>query len=384
MAHHRDERKRCKRLGLGLLIVLSCFGVAAFAMTLAFQKQQNDALQALAREASFNNSQSQLQIGELQTQVVELSMAQGNETLLYNGTFNWAISRSSAGFTPNPFDECIYGSTASSLIIVNQGSGYRVGDLITPETSGANPLAAQFYMQPVLRVTQVDGLGAVLAFDTLHTGCLSPGVTTDTYQTICVVGTGVTVQISGGAVPLPSTYYDYPSPPRVLASPLHVARYEVRSLQLESATWTILYLFPPEAPMAIYAPPPFTTINHIRISAYETYFNVPELVASTSYDNGIQVTGLTQHNYEALNFTDSTNCVVSSTCVEDAVGQLYLYYPHAIQLLTRVQSAFPFTVARSESFISFSYVSLDPLQDFAVNGATFTLNRPLMLVLNIL
>jgi hypothetical protein len=308
-------------------------------------------------------------------------MGQGNETLLYNGTFYWAISRSEPGFTPHPFDECFYGSTASSIVIVNQGTGYRVGDLITPQTVGTNPLAAQFYMQPVLRITQVDGLGAVLAFDTLFTGCLTPGVTTDTYQTLCVAGTGVTVQISGGAVALPSDYYDYPSPPRVLASPLQVSRYEVRSLQLESATWTIFYLFPPEFPMAISVPPPFTEVSEVRISAYETYFNVPELIAGTIFDSGFEVNALTQHNYESLLFVDSTNCSASLTCVQDALGSTLLF-PRAIQVITQQQVAPVIFVPRAESFVAFSYVSTDPMQDFAANGATFTLSRPLMLVLN--
>ena len=375
----KRERRFLKRAGLFLLFIAGCFGIAAFAMTLAFKDQQNNALNALAREASFNNSQSQLQINALQSQVVELSMNQGNETLLYNGTFIWAIGHNGPGYTLHPFEECFYEQTASAITIVTPGTGYRVGDLITPQTVAVNPMAAQFYIQPVLRVTQVDGVGAVLAYDTLFTGCLQPGVTTSTYDTISVVGTGVTVQITGGSVPLPSNYYDYPSPPRLLVSPLQVSRYEVRSLQLKSATWTIFYLFPPEFPMVISNAPPLASVDRVRISAYETYFNVPELVASTFFDSGFEVTALTPHNYEALNFTDNTNCVAGATCAQDALGSGFLL-PHAVQILTRLNAAAPLFEARSESFVSFSYGSKVML-DFATNGATFTLNRPLMLVL---
>jgi hypothetical protein len=376
----RAQRRCRKRAFLFLLFIAGCFGIAAFGMTLSFRIQQNDALHALAREASFNNSQSQLQVNELQTQVVELSMNQGNETLLYNGTFIWGIGRGFGGFNPQPFQECTFEQTASAIILSSTGTGYRVGDLITANTVGANLLAAQFFLQPVLRVTQVDGLGAVLAFDTLFTGCLSPGVTTDTYQTISVVGSGAAVQISGGSVFLPSTYYDYPAPPPGLASPLQVSRYEVRSLQLESAVWTILHLFPPEFPMLISPPFPETTLNDIRISAYETYFNVPELVSSILFDSGNEITALTQHNYEALNFTDSSNCFVSSVCLQDALGP-FGTIPRAVEIISAQRVIPLFGGLRVESYISFTIFSTDAMLNFVANGAAFNLNRPLMLVL---
>jgi hypothetical protein len=132
--------------------------------------------------------------------------------------------------------------------------------------------------------------------------------------------------------------------------------------------------------MLISNAPPFTFVDRVRISAYETYFNVPELVSSTFFDSGFEVTALTQHNYEALNFTDSSNCITAATCAQDALGQAFLL-PHAVQILTRQNSVPPLFEERSESFVSFSYGSNDPMLDFAVNGATFSLNRPLMLVL---
>jgi hypothetical protein len=70
---------------------------------------------------------------------------------------------------------------------------------------------------------------------------------------------------------------------------------------------------------------------------------------------------------------------VGATCAQDALGSGFLL-PHAVQILTRLNSAPPLFDLRSESFVSFSYGS-NVVLDFATNGATFTLNRPLMLVL---
>lgn len=236
----KDQRKTLKRGGVFLILVLGGLGLAAFIMALVFNAQQNSATAGL----NTRDSVIQQQITILQTQVLEMMMDQVNGTLVQNGTFRWSCNV--LGFSP-VFQNCLTGTTAVAYSTVSAGTGYNVGDLIT----GNDASGVTYQSPPQLRVTQVDGAGAVLAFDTLNTGCYTSG--SGTITTNSPVGVGFTMQITGGTRSLgfPDSYYAYPSPPTKSMCAAQESTYELRQLTMGSAYFTVLFLTPPRYPMQI-------------------------------------------------------------------------------------------------------------------------------------
>lgn len=385
-----DENKRRKRReGAGALLILAGLvgglGIAAFVMTLVFHAQDSANTNALARDAIINNSHLQMDIWTLRSQVVELM--QGNETLIRNGTVTWAIAQEAI---PGDGDWILAGETCGEFLtvggwqMVNGGTGYRVGDLIAGYVFGNSypTPGASFNKAPVLRVTQVDGLtGAVLAFDTLTTGCgnvLFQSLT-DTYSTLSPVGSGFTMQIIGGQVPIGPTFRNYPTPPGFLSDGLQEARYELRNVQLGAANFLLLYLFPPDLPLrAVVRQPADNQVLNLLIEVYGFDPDVPELTNPIVFDAGFPVWPLTPHNAGALNLTDDSNCVALAVCKENA----FSYAP--LNSLTNALSMSGYRAADNSlrNALLFYYHTSDVNFDFVTHQAQFTLNYPLMIVLN--
>lgn len=384
-----DKRRRRREGGGGLVILiglLSGLGLAAFIMTLVFHSQDGARTSALAREAAINNSHLQMDLWTLRSQVVELM--QGNETLIRNGTVTWGIAQEPLpgdGFWNYAGQTCSEFTTVGGWQMVNGGTGYRVGDLIVGQTFGNSypTPGASFAYAPVLRVTQVDGLtGAVMAFDTLTTGCGNVVFQslTDTYSTLSVVGTGFTMKIIGGTVVInPNTFRQYPTPPGRLSDGLQEARYELRNVQLGGANFLLLYLFPPELPLRVAVRQPADNpVVSVMIETYHFEPDVPELTNPIVFDAGFPVWPLTPHNFAALNLTDDSNCVALSVCKENAFA-----YPPLNSLTPALQmGGYQDADNHLRNALIFYYHTSDVGFDFVTHQAQFTLNYPLMLVLN--
>jgi hypothetical protein len=334
---------------------------------------QNDtALSDALAAANAQIAASNVQITQLQSQLVEIMMESGNATLLQNGTFLWGVSISQDNVFP--FATCNTGQSASGFTMVSAGTGYRVGDLITLIAEDPD-YALWFWTElPVLRVDTVDGSGAVLTFTTLTGGCFgyesAPGTTMDT---LSVVGSGFTVQISGLYAPsVFNTYYDYPTPPTDLGAGLQYAQYSLYQVEIHGVFFTVLYLEPPPLTMH-FAPYGYWTHVAVTTLEFNLYNFQPPVAELTTLGSASYIFPLTQKNVGAINFQDDYNCWATGDCYLDLdfLGQDKL---KAIQFHTYLQQ---FGV-KQHSWIRFR---INPPVEVPILNGAFTLNYPFMLVL---
>jgi hypothetical protein len=264
----------------------------------------------------------------------------------------------------------------TGFAISASGSGYRVGDLVTVKNQDT-PITLQFYENPVLKVTSVGLTGDVQAFDVLTPGCLAANpLTNNSISTLSIAGTGLTVKRYAGPYPPIDidTYYVFQTPQNGPVAPLQYANYSLRQVVIESVAYTVLYLYPPEFPMAATTFSGATDV--LDMILYEFDPLIPELQALGSYYFYLP---LTRKNYNAISLVDDTNCLATSPdCWLDAFGGSSRDTPNAFQIYTDRQGT---NTQISNHFIAWHFTSTGWAHDYAANNAVLTLNYPFMLVL---
>jgi hypothetical protein len=323
----------------------------------------------------------------LQSQVVEIMMHAANTTVLQEGTFIWSASE----FPYRSVAAQCYGTEVPGYVIVNAGTNYRVGDLIT----GLNydsflSLTYRYYEHFVLRVDAVGTSGEVTSFTVLTPGCFALATANTTIQTRSVVGTGFTVQRYAGpyVVPNANTYYAYSTPPQGLVAPLQLGNYSLKQLTIDSVPFTVLELSAPEFPIVTsfdFLGPTYMRVLHMAMY----HFDPPVLPLQdlgaflTNYDypyNYPFTFPLTQRNRNAFSLIDDTMCVVTqpNVCWQDSNGDSSKLTPDAFKLSTVFWGT---DLQLAHPFFDFYFTSDDYTYQYVAEHAVFTLNYPLMLVL---
>jgi hypothetical protein len=271
-----------------------------------------NALQILTSNLTNQLQQSNLQIDMLRSDLVEIMVEAGNATLLQNGTFIWGVSRSQDNLFP--FATCTTGQSAPGFNLVSAGTGYRVGDLVTLHLDDPLGVVYQWIEHPVIQVNSVDSLtGAILTFTTLSGGCANFGVdTAPSMDSLSVVGTGATFQVSGPyyAPSVFNEYYDYPTPPADLSTALQYANYQLYQVLIHGVAFTTLHLEPPALSMQLGFYGSKLFLNALHINMYEFQPPVENLASLGTAD---YVFPLTQRNVDAIDFQDRSNCWYRAT-----------------------------------------------------------------------
>lgn len=329
---------------------------------------------ATAHDASNQAAQqhAQMQIDQLRSEVVELQMASANVTVLQSGTYIWTFGSSYT--SSDPSISCTWFITGWQ--IANAGINYVVGDLISISVAGIfNP---QIFASPVFRVDTVDGNGAVLTFDTLTVGCAtgSYGVTQGPFNMLTLRGSGLTMEFfsSTPVAPLNNAYYNFPTPMSQNCAALQEATYQLKSLTIESVEFTILELNPPPFPVQLDSVS--GGINNFAMAAYAFEPDILQLRTLGSYP---YVFPLTTYNKAAFSFTDSTNCLAGNTCYYEPWRQPNQQAQTGIifQEISHFGLTTPYDI--HDEWIATYWHSVSGLLNF--QGANFTLNYPMMLVL---
>lgn len=382
LTSQQEQKAKEKRSKFQFRVVLVAFllfisiGALAVGIVALFHPNYNGDITHLQQtDVNITNDLNiaNMHIDMLQSQLAELMMEQGNLTLVQNGTFIWGVSsREDSSF---PFATCSH-LTVSELTMVNAGTGYRVGDLITPLWS--TPSAFIWSEHPVIRVDTIDTLtGAVLTYTILSTGCLDSGIASpllDELETLSVVGSGFTV-IMIGPLYTPSfldAYYDYPTPPSTLASALQIAHYSIYELLVQDVAFTILYLDPPPIVMQMATYGLSSAIDTLQFNTYEFQPPVDEIRSLGTAD---YIFPITRKNLNAIVFNDQSNCWATKECFLNLNDVPRYDTLQAMQFKTFAQQF----NQQFHSWIRFRIKPADPEMEFT--SSSFTLSRPLMLVL---
>jgi hypothetical protein len=318
----------------------------------------------------------QMENSLLQSQFVEIEMQLGTETILQEGTYIWSIGGQA---NTNAAQSCFPAVEPNGFLVSNPGSGYFVGDLVTVGRLDISPVT--YTQNAVLKITSVGLAGEVTGFQLLYRGCLSsfsppPGIVNIT--TLCIRGTGFTVTRVPG-IPFfdnDGNHYQFPGLAPLPKAPLQYANYSLRSLTIESVTYTILHLFPPEFPIVVVDT--FSTSGSfaLNVALLEFTPRIPEL-QSTRY-----LLPLTRKNYNALNLTDDDNCYQNNVeCWLDAsVSGLprFQQMPRAVRVRYSELGA---NLQHKHSWFAWYFVGKTTPNDWVTNNAVLTLNAPLMFVL---
>lgn len=330
---------------------------------------------ATAHDASNQAAQqhAQMQIDQLRSELVEIQMASANVTMLQTGTYIWTFG--SQAVSSDPSLVCNWFITGWQ--IVNAGINYVVGDLISISVS--NPINVQIYASPVFRVDSVDGNGAVLTFDTLTVGCANAQYmsTQGPFSTLTVRGSGLTMEFfsSTNIAPLNNAYYNFPTPMSQNCAALQEATYQLKSLTIESVEFIILELNPPPFPVQLDSIS--GSIVNFAMAAYAYEPSILQLRPLSSYG---YVFPLTTYNRNALSFTDNANCLASNACfyepwrLTSQEAQTGVKFQQNVHVGSGDIDYFVY-----DEWIAAYWNSVSGVLNF--QGANFTLNYPMMLVL---
>jgi len=365
---------------LGFLVLFSMAASALVVAVLAYIQQSNgistlrlstDELTSNVTSLEANVRHLEMENSLLQSQVVEISMGLANETILREGTFIWSVG----GIANREPGNTCNGLVVTGFAIFTPGTGYRVGDLVTVKNQDV-PFTFQLYENPVLKVTSVGSGGEVQAFDVLTPGCLANNpLSNNSIPTLSILGNGLTVKRYAGPYPPINidTYYEFQTPQNGPAAPLQYANYSLRQVTIESVAYTVLYIYPPEFPIALV----FTGLSDaLSVVLYEFEPLVPELQTLGEYN---YILPLTNKNYNAISLPDDINCLATNTnCWLDASGSSSREYPNAFSLIN-YRNGLDLQVANH--FVYWHFTSTGYTHDYVANNAVLTLNHPLMLVL---
>ena len=378
-----EEKKREKRQGKCIertvywIVLLGTLTVAIIALFLPNYGGDLNALRSTDTIIINNLSVTNMHVDMLNSQIFEIMQEAGNVTLIQNGTFIWGVSRSQINLFP--FATCTTGQSAPGFNLVSAGTGYRVGDLVTLHLE--DPLVAvyQWFEHPVIQVNSVDSLtGAILTFTTLSGGCANFGVdTAPSMDSLSVVGTGATFQVSGPyfAPSVFNGYYDYPTPPADLSSALQYANYQLYQVIIHGVAFTTLHLEAPALPMQLggYGSVLNPLLNALHFNMYEFQPPVDNIRSLGTAD---YIFPITKRNFDAIVFRDRYNCWFRPTdkCFlnlnvvpgEDTLIAMQ-FKTYAQTFATKLHSWIRFRIHNFEE---------DPFLD-----ANFTLAYPFMLVL---
>lgn len=370
-----DKISSHQRIQVVLLVLVLAVSITALVFAVLAFTQQRDGIQSLRDTTTvINDDLTHLQMANalLQSEVVEISMHTSNETTLQEGTFVWSVG----GIRNRDPGETCSNLVVTGFAISAPGSGYRVGDLVTLHNQDS-PISIQFYKLPVLKVTSVGLTGEVQSFDVLTPGCLAANPpTNNSISTISIVGTGLTVKRYAGPYPPidPDTYYVFQTPQSGAAAPLQYANYSLRQVTIESVAYTVLYLYPPDFPVAANV---FNGVSDtLNMVLYEFDPLITQLQSLGSY---YYVFPLTQKNYNAISLVDDTNCLATSPdCWLDAYGGSSRDSPSAFQI-RHFREGYDLQI--SNPFIQWHFTSTGYTHDYPASNAVLTLNYPFMLVL---
>lgn len=323
-----------------------------------------------------NDTGTTEQLVLLQSQWVEAMMGSGNETVLQEGTFTWQVGNRGEGSDGYPGVEC-FNKIVGGYSMIAGGSGYRVGDLVT--NGYTSP--ATYYGSYVLRVDAVnDTTGAVTAFTTLSVGCfVSDSGSNSTLPTLSVVGSGMTVKRWATVYPgnpYPDWYDNYHPPMNGQQAPLQQANYTLKRVTIGTNAYTVLVLEGPEFPMAIRD----GSITKLHFVVYQFQPFIPEVLALGNWG---YIFPLTQRNLAALNLHEyDGTCLRTqnpSVCFLD--GKSDFTTPMSLNSMKLSYSWYNGTGLNFDTWLSWVYASQGSVHNYALNGTTFSLRAPLMLVL---
>jgi hypothetical protein len=263
--------------------------------------------------------------------------------------------------------------------ITTPGTGYVVGQLIT---TNDQTVPAIILNPPVFRVATVDGSGGVLTLIALTVGCarLQNVVPSGPFQTLAVNGTGLTLTAtsSTNALPGDNSYYAYPTPAGYNFVALQECRYYLKMLSISGVSFTILQLDAPPTAIDLAAPSGVIPQSDILMTTFAFEPPVVQLLPLGSYGYELP---LTNHNLNAINLADSTNCYVNGICFFSPSYTSTDDNPNAFKFKNVYHYGGANINDHFHSWLAWYWNSVGSMFDYLEPGMTFSLHRPLMLVL---